>query len=297
MRIPFACCTKEMERPHKPRSKQPLPLMPTVHEIAGFLETYAPASLGEAWDNLGLLLGDRQAEVRRVLTCLTLTPDVADEAIHEHVGLIVTHHPIFFRPVKRLTSDTPEGAMLLALARAGIAVYSPHTAFDGAAEGINARICERLGLENVSPIRPLVGPVAAAEPLTERPVGAGRYGSLPAALDFSGFAARVREAFGVSRLEGVPTSRPVAKIAVACGAAAEFLPDALAAGCDVLVTGEARFHAAIEARTFGIGLLLLGHYVSERFALEELAGVLARQFPNVDVWPSRVERDPWQLLA
>ncbi|HEX6987786.1 MAG TPA: Nif3-like dinuclear metal center hexameric protein [Planctomycetaceae bacterium] len=266
--------------------------MPRVADVAEFLDAFAPATLAESWDNVGLLLGDRSAELAAVMTCLTLTPDVAAEAIRERAGLVVTHHPILFRPVKRLTTDTPEGATLLALAKAGVAVYSPHTAFDGAADGVNARICERLGLTNVHPIRPLAGPVAAAEPLDARPIGAGRYGALPESLDFTAFAGRVRAAFGLRVLEAVPSPGPVSKVAVACGAAAEFLSDAIAAGCEALVTGEARFHAAVEARTRGVGLVLLGHYVSERFAVEDLAAVIARRFPDLRAWPSRDERDP-----
>ncbi|MGC1273932.1 MAG: Nif3-like dinuclear metal center hexameric protein [Planctomycetaceae bacterium] len=266
--------------------------MPSVSDLTAFLDAFAPATLAEPWDNVGLLLGDASVEVRNVMTCLTLTPDVAQEAIDAQVGLIVTHHPILFRPIKRITTETAEGAMLLALAKAGIAVHSPHTAFDGTADGINDRICRRLGLENVCPIRPLAGSPADSEALDGRPIGAGRYGALTTTLDFTAFTDHVRTVFDLTILEAVPSSGMVSKVAVACGAAAEFLSDAIRADCEVLVTGEARFHAAIEARTRGVGLVLLGHYASERFAVEELANVISRQFSDVVAWPSRVERDP-----
>lgn len=266
--------------------------MPSVSDLTTFLDAFAPVSLAEPWDNVGLLLGDASDEARNVMTCLTLTPDVAQEAIDSQVGLVVTHHPILFRPVKRITTGTAEGAMLLALAKAGIAVHSPHTAFDGTTDGINDRVCRRLGLENVCPIRPLADSLSESEALDGRAIGAGRYGALATALDFTAFAERVRAAFDLAILEAVPSKGTVSKVAVACGAAAEFLSDALQAGCEVLVTGEARFHAAVEARTRGVGLVLLGHYASERFAVEELANVISRQFPDVVAWPSRVERDP-----
>ncbi len=127
--------------------------MPTVAAVVAFMERLAPLALAADWDNVGLLLGERTAEVRRILTCLTVTPDSAAEAVAEGAGLIVTHHPILFRAVKRLTDDTPEGRMLLALARAGVAVYSPHTAFDDAPDGINALLARRLGLAGVGPLR------------------------------------------------------------------------------------------------------------------------------------------------
>src|SRR5438477_6804201 len=100
--------------------------MPTVAEIAAALEKFAPPETAADWDNVGLLLGDPATAVERLMTCLTVTPESAGEAIDGGAQLIVAHHPIFFRPVKRLTAANPEGRMLLALARAGIAVYSPH---------------------------------------------------------------------------------------------------------------------------------------------------------------------------
>jgi dinuclear metal center YbgI/SA1388 family protein len=127
--------------------------MLTVARIINFLEEFAPTELAASWDNVGLLLGDRSNKVKRVLTCLTVTPEVVAEAVEEKAQLIVTHHPIFFRPVKRLTADHPEGRMLLRLAKASIAVYSPHTAFDNTRGGINDAIARKLGLAEVGPLR------------------------------------------------------------------------------------------------------------------------------------------------
>jgi dinuclear metal center YbgI/SA1388 family protein len=127
--------------------------MPTVADLMIHLESLAPAELAADWDNVGLLLGDPAAPVGSVMTCLTLTPEVAEEAIAENVSLVVTHHPILFRSVKRLTTATSEGRMILALARAGTAVFSPHTAFDNAAGGINDALARKLGLVDVAPLR------------------------------------------------------------------------------------------------------------------------------------------------
>jgi len=127
--------------------------MLTVADVVQFLEKIAPPALAAEWDNVGLLLGESTAEVRRIMTCLTVTPDSAAEAVAEDVQLIVTHHPILFRSIKRLTDATAEGRMLLALARAGVAVYSPHTAFDDSDGGINDLLARRLGLIDVGPLR------------------------------------------------------------------------------------------------------------------------------------------------
>jgi dinuclear metal center YbgI/SA1388 family protein len=127
--------------------------MLTVADVLNDLERTVPPRLAADWDNVGLLLGDRTASVARIMTCLTITPPSAAEAIERKADLIITHHPIFFKPLRRLTADTPEGRMLLALARAGIAVHSPHTAFDNATDGINDLLAGKLGLVEVAPLR------------------------------------------------------------------------------------------------------------------------------------------------
>jgi dinuclear metal center YbgI/SA1388 family protein len=128
--------------------------MPTVDSVVRRLEEFAPPSLAADWDNVGLLLGDREAAVSKIMTCLTVTPESAAEAVADGVNLIVTHHPIFFRPIQRLTTATPEGRTILLLIRAGIAVYCPHTAFDNTHHGINDLLAKRLDLTDVRPLRP-----------------------------------------------------------------------------------------------------------------------------------------------
>jgi dinuclear metal center YbgI/SA1388 family protein len=134
--------------------------MPTIAAVIGFLEEFAPPRLAAEWDNVGLLLGDRQVRVKRLMTCLTVTPESAAEAVEAKVQLIVSHHPILFRPVKRLTTSNPEGRVLLSLIRAGVSVYSPHTAFDNTRGGINDSLARRLSLTDVGPLRRGEGPRA-----------------------------------------------------------------------------------------------------------------------------------------
>ena len=137
--------------------------MTTVADITDWLEQFAPARLAEPWDNVGLLWGDPGAPADRVMTCLTVTPASAAEAIRERAGLIVSHHPVLFRGTKKIRADLPETGYLWQLARAGIAIASPHTAFDNTHGGINDILCRRLGLVEVAPLRPLsTNPNAAA---------------------------------------------------------------------------------------------------------------------------------------
>ncbi len=259
--------------------------MVTVASIAAWLEEFAPARLAEDWDNVGLLVGDAQSQVTRVMTCLTITSQSADEAIATGAQLIVTHHPLPFRPLKRITADNPSGKLLLNLIRAGVAIYSPHTAFDSTLHGINQQLAAGLGLQNVQILKPIAGDPQA--------LGAGRCGQLSAACEFADLAIRVKTFLKLSWLQVV--ARPGARsqnLAVACGSAGEFLPLAVAAGCDTLLTGEVTFHTCLEAEARGISLILAGHYASERFAVESLAEKLAGEFPAISIWPSRNEADP-----
>jgi dinuclear metal center YbgI/SA1388 family protein len=132
--------------------------MPTVATVVDFLDRFAPHGFAADWDNVGLLLGEWSAAVERIMTCLTVTPQSAAEAIAERVNLIVTHHPILFHGVKRLTDATAEGRTILGLARAGVAVYSPHTAFDNTSGGINDLLARRLALTEVVPLRRIAEP-------------------------------------------------------------------------------------------------------------------------------------------
>jgi dinuclear metal center YbgI/SA1388 family protein len=130
--------------------------MKPVVDLLIWLDRFAPPHLAESWDNVGLLWGDATALVERVMTCLTVTAETADEAIEGGAGLIISHHPVLFKPVKHVTvhRDDPQGTFLWRLARAGVAIASPHTALDNTVGGINDGLARRLGLVDVTPLRP-----------------------------------------------------------------------------------------------------------------------------------------------
>ena len=268
----------------------------SLENIVQFLETRYPLVLAESWDNVGLLVGDPAMPVRRIMTCLTVTPESCREAIEQQANLIVTHHPFPFQPVRQITTATPAGTMLWQLIRAGIAVYSGHTAFDSATTGINQQIAEMFGLLDITTLYPSQIDANPSE-TPSAPQGTGRIGMLPQSVPLIKLVETAAKLF---RQTVVPyigqADRLVQRLAIGCGAAGEFLEQAIIGKADAFLVGEAKFHQYLEASAKGIALILPGHYASERFAVEQMAGVIADHFCDFDepptVWPSREECDP-----
>ncbi len=261
--------------------------MINVDDVGRFLDAFAPLRLAEAWDNVGLLVGDRQRSVSRIMTCLTITDATAEEAIREGADLIVTHHPLPFTALKRLTTDTAEGRLLWSLAGAGISIYSPHTAFDSAPEGINQRLATGLELHDIQPL------TTRSEDVDGRRLGAGRWGHFPRPVSLAELIHAVKRFLNIDRVQFVgDIDRSVSRVAVGCGSAGDLMAEANRAQCDCFVTGEVRFHTALATEANGMALILTGHYASERFAVEFLAQLLSREFPATHVWASTRERDP-----
>ncbi len=261
---------------------------PTLSLITAKLAEWAPLELAESWDNVGLLVGDPACTASRIMTCLTLSEDVADEAIAEHVDLIVTHHPLPFRPLTRIVTDRPEGRILWKLIGQQIAIYSAHTAYDSAASGVNQQWAQRLELTEIAPL------VASEQAPT---VGTGRVGLVAGQATLASFAEQVCEALEFARLRVVGSdAQIIRKVAIACGSGGSLFQAAIAAGVDVIVTGEATFHDLLAARAAEMAVVLTGHFASERFAVESLAAQIAREFPSIAVWPSRHETDPVRTI-
>lgn len=264
-----------------------------MDRVCQALASIAPLRLAESWDNVGLLVGDRSTRAERVMTCLTITPDVVDEAIERRVDLVVTHHPLPFKPLARITTDSIPGEMLWRLIGAKVAVYSAHTAFDSAATGINQTWAEAIELTSIQPLAAIETPSAASVLNTSE--GAGRRGKLPEPTPLHALIDTVAQVANAPSVRWVgERERMVSKVAFACGSGGSFLSAARRHGVDVLVTGEATFHTCLDARSSGLALVLVGHYHSERFAMERLATTLADEFAELTVWASERETDPLQ---
>jgi dinuclear metal center YbgI/SA1388 family protein len=368
--------------------------MKAVVDLLIWLDRFAPRRLAESWDNVGLLWGDPTTVISKVMTCLTVTPAVADEAIEQGVGLIVSHHPVLFKPVKKIAArgDDQQAMFLWKLARANVAIASPHTAFDNCEGGVNDHLADLLSLVEVGPLRPspvrteckvvvfvpesdreavmeaafdagagrigqyrecsfrtsgigtffgdettnpTVGqkgqrerveelrlefvcpieridralvaireahsyeePAIDVYPLRGEPdgPGIGRVGKLEQAERLGDLTKRVARVLNspATQFVGDP-NRLVQKVAIACGAGDDFVGD-VRRNADVLLTGEARYHRAIEAEALGVGLIVAGHHETERPGVEHLARKIEATFPDLEVWASRLEANPLRSL-
>lgn len=231
----------------------------TVEDIYHFLNEKAPFSTAEEWDNTGLLVGDPQREVARVLTVLDITPDAVETAQRLGAQLIVSHHPVIFSPLRRLESSS----IPYALAQADIAAVCAHTNLDRAAGGVNDTLASLLGLRSVQPMAD----------------GLCRMGVLPEPLTPEAFARHtgLRLDTAVRLAAG---SRPVSRVALCSGSGGEFL--SLCAGeADAFVTGEIKHHEWLRAAGSGLTVVEAGHYATEAAAADTLTAWLTARFPGL----------------
>jgi len=259
--------------------------MPSLTDVVAALERIAPLRLAADWDAVGLLVAPRGGDVRRVVACLTLTPEVAAEAVRERADLVLTHHPLPFRPIGRITPDTGTGRVLLTLVGAGCGIWSSHTAWDSAAGGINDQLAGLLGLEAVAPIVP--------DPL-DPAVGLGRLGHPPDGQTPAAIGRLLADRLGAGAVQLVAddAGRPAGPVGVVCGSGGDLIAAVAAAGCRTLVTGEIKLHQAVEARAAGLAVVAVGHHASEHFAMAELSRRLAAEAPGIEAGVAAADRDP-----
>lgn len=265
-------------------------MMYPLARVTAELESLAPLRLAAAWDAVGLLVGSPRPAVARVMTCLTLTPAVADEAVGEQVDLVVTHHPLPFHPVARVTAETAPGRVLLTLVGAGIGVWSGHTAWDSAAGGINDQLATLIQLEHVTPIIP-----DAVSPLA----GTGRAGAAATGMTVHDLARRAGAALGVAAVQvSGPAERAAGRVGIVCGSGGDLVAEVAKAGCHTLLTGELKLHDALAAEAAGLAAIAVGHHASERFAMDVLGRRLAEALPGLHCHASAADTDPlaWQAI-
>lgn len=262
-------------------------------DVIAVLEDAYPPKTAESWDAVGLVCGDPDEEVTRVLVCVDPTSSTVDEAVESGAQLLLAHHPLLLRGVNGVPADDPKGALVHRLIRNRAALYCAHTNADSALPGVSDALARAIGLT-------VTGPLEPAEPSAE--TGLGRVGELPEPEPLRVFAQRVADALPATvqgvRAAGDP-ERLVRRVAVCGGAGDSFLSTVARAGVDAYVTADLRHHPASEhISAGGPALVDVAHWASEWPWCEQAAEILRTAFGGrVDVLVSTRRTDPWTVGA
>ena len=243
--------------------------MITVRDVEQALFDWAPKELAAGWDNVGHLVGEPDAEVKKVLIALDITEKVVSEAIAVGADVIVAHHPVMncaWHPVQHIRSDDAQGRMLIAMIRNGISAICMHTNLDAAEGGVNDALAEKLGLSGL-------------EMLNEEKIG--RIGTLKSQLPLVDFVGFVVKSLGCNGLRYVDAGKPVHRVAVGGGACSGYISQAITAGCDTFVTSDLKYNDFLD--TAGINLVDAGHFPTENVVTPVVSAYLRKMFPELNV--------------
>lgn len=240
-------------------------------------------STQESWDNSGLIVGDRENRVTKILVALDITHKVIDEAIAKKADMIISHHPVIFRAVKNLSAKNPA----VRLAMNGISAVCVHTPVDMASNGINDIIADMITEKYPSSAKRV--PI---EPLSSGSCeGMGRIIELDQAADSDEFAASLKKMFGCTVLRYTRGKGKVRNIGICSGSGGSLLGECVAAGCDCLVTGDVKHDVWIDAVNCDIALFDCGHYHTERIVVKYIASVLRACTYGIDIEESEADTD------
>ena len=260
--------------------------MSIVKDVYSFLDTVAPFSTSAPWDNTGLLVGDENKEVKKVMLSLDVTGDVIAEAIKENVDLVITHHPLIFEPLKQINDTQFISYRILKLLQHDIAYYAMHTNYDvlGMAE-LAANI---MGLTDTE-----VFEVTGQEPEQ----GIGRVGSLDKEMTLLDCCHLVKEKFNLKNVKVFGNLNTMVKrVAISPGSGKHMSGLAVQKKADVLVTGDIDHHEGIDAVAQGVAIIDAGHYGIEHIFVADIATYLENQLDNVSIL-TEIIKEPFQIIS
>lgn len=266
----------------------------TIQDIIEGLDQEAPFHLAEDWDNVGLLVGSSDQEVRSVLIGLDATNTLIDEAISRGADTILTHHPVIFRPLPNINTATPEGKILEKALSNHISIISCHTNLDSATEGVSDILATSLGLNNLSPLLPRAG-------CTEQKTGLGRIGSYEKPVEIADFIDKALDVLGLPTLQ-VAGALPeqVKRVAVCGGSCSDFTEVAYNSGVDIFLTSEVKHNFARWAEERDFCIIDGTHYGTEQAAVKLLAQKIGRLADanswKIEILQTEREKHPFVYL-
>lgn len=257
-----------------------------IGDITDLLETIAPLSFQEHYDNAGLFCGSKDEVCRGVFVCLDVSEQVIDEAIERGCNLIISHHPLVFRGLKSLLPQNNVAKTVLKALANNISLYSSHTNLDAAKDGVNPLLAKTIGLENFEPFNAM-----QSDP---RYFGIGGMGFLPEPLTVETFLLKVKDALSnpyIRYVEG--RKKQIKSVALCSGSGSEFISLAIEKGADCYLTGDLKYHDFLDAEG-RIVLADIGHFESEALIKQHIVSIISKNFCNFvplfcDDLPNRVK--------
>ena len=204
-----------------------------LREIINIIESVAPRSAQEQWDNSGMQVGDTERDINAVLLTTDVSIAVVNEAIERHCQLIISHHPLLFHGLKQLCGQTPQAQIVEMAIKNNIAIYSAHTNLDAVLHGVSGQLAQILGINNY---RILV-------PTQSEQIGLGVIGQLDQPMEYAQFLQHVRNTLHATYIRyTTPATQQVQTIALCGGSGAEFIENAIAQQADVYITADCKYH-------------------------------------------------------
>lgn len=259
-----------------------------VKDIMKMIDENFPLSFSYDWDNCGLMVGNLDRGVNKIITCLELTDEVICEAINEGVDLIITHHPLIFSGLKSITNDDLRGSQILMLIEEKISVISLHTNFDIAKGGLNDGFCEKAGFKNFQ-ILDVIGEKDG------KFYGMGRYGNLDKPMSLRQLALDLKNKFNLQVISVVgDLDEQISSVAVVTGSGSDYSAKVAEMGIDLLITGDLKYHTAQDSLQEGINIIDCGHFGSEDIFKNLMSEFLNNHGLNSK--PTKVNQNPIQYL-
>jgi dinuclear metal center YbgI/SA1388 family protein len=264
----------------------------SLRETIAVFESIWPLELADEWDAPGLVSGNPEASVSKVLLAVDVTSEVIKEAIEARCDLVLAHHPYLLRGVKTIAETTTKGHVLAAAIRGSIAIYGAHTNADVVENGVSDVLAKQLGLTQ---IKPLV-------PTQSATIGHGRTGKFASPITLGDLAVALGRLLpataGGIKVAGDFGNR-ISTVALCGGAGDSFLNDAQHAGADVYITSDLRHHPAQDSRETApnMALIDISHWAAESLWLEVAAAQLAERLPQMEFVVSQQRTDPWDFVV
>ncbi|KIR01962.1 UPF0135 protein Bsu YqfO [Lachnospiraceae bacterium TWA4] len=251
-----------------------------AYELINYLEKLIPPTCASDWDNVGLLAGRYNKEVNKVYVALDATDEVIVDAVRRGCDFLLTHHPLIFKPIKRITEDDFIGRRLLTLIGNDISYYAMHTNFDAAPNGMADLAAILLGLQYGTPMEVMSDEL-------ETPWGIGKVGNLEQVCTLADLCQRVKQRFQLETLNVYPArgfENPVRRVAICPGSGRSMIDAALKSGAEVLITGDIGHHEGIDAQAQGLTIIDGGHFGLEKIFIPVMANQIKEVFPKLEVY-------------